>query len=87
MSLSEIGHRLKHPKKAAMLAALAKTGNVSASARAADSERCTHYRWLHSEVEAGYIDIGGLPWTEIDFPEDLEKAERILEALRAEGLD
>jgi len=42
---------------------------------------------LLPSIEAGYIDIGGLPWTEIDFPEDLEKAERVLEALRAEGLD
>lgn len=28
------------------------------------------------EVKVGYEVIGGLPWTEIDFPEDIEKAER-----------
>jgi choline kinase len=28
------------------------------------------------EVKVGYEIIGGLPWTEIDFPEDLQKAER-----------
>ena len=28
------------------------------------------------EVKVGYEVIGGLPWTEIDFPEDVEKAER-----------
>ena len=27
-------------------------------------------------VKVGYEVIGGLPWTEIDFPEDVEKAER-----------
>jgi len=42
---------------------------------------------LLPSIEAGYIDVGGLPWTEIDFPEDLEKAEGILGALRAEGLE
>lgn len=29
-----------------------------------------------SAVKVGYEVIGGLPWTEIDFPEDVEKAER-----------
>jgi choline kinase len=28
------------------------------------------------DVKVGYEVIGGLPWTEIDFPEDVEKAER-----------
>ncbi|HTL62617.1 MAG TPA: phosphocholine cytidylyltransferase family protein [Nitrospira sp.] len=28
------------------------------------------------DVRVGYEVIGGLPWTEIDFPEDVEKAER-----------
>jgi len=28
------------------------------------------------EVKVGYEVIGGLPWTEIDFPQDVEKAER-----------
>jgi len=28
------------------------------------------------EVKVGHEKIGGLPWTEIDFPEDVEKAER-----------
>jgi choline kinase len=28
------------------------------------------------EVKVGHEVIGGLPWTEIDFPEDIEKAER-----------
>jgi choline kinase len=28
------------------------------------------------EVPVGYEKIGGLPWIEIDFPEDVEKAER-----------
>jgi choline kinase len=28
------------------------------------------------EVKVGYEVVGGLPWTEIDFPEDVEKAER-----------
>ena len=33
------------------MAALAKTGNISASARAAEIERTTHYRWLRSDPE------------------------------------
>ncbi len=31
---------------------------------------------LFSDVKVGYEVIGGLPWIEIDFPEDIEKAER-----------
>lgn len=42
---------LTHPRKAAMVAALARTGNVSASARAAEIERSTHYRWLSTDPE------------------------------------
>jgi choline kinase len=36
---------------------------------------------LLPEIEARYLRVGGQPWTEIDFPEDLEKAERVLKAL------
>ena len=28
------------------------------------------------DVKVGHEKIGGLPWTEIDFPEDVTKAER-----------
>jgi len=45
------GLEMPHPKKNAMLSALSKTGNVSAAARAAEIERRTHYRWLHSDPE------------------------------------
>lgn len=38
-----------HPKKAAMLVALSKTGNVSAAARAADISRSTHYEWMETD--------------------------------------
>lgn len=31
----------------------------------------------------GFADISGLPWTEIDFPEDVEKARALLPALAA----
>lgn len=41
-----------------MLAALAKTGNVSASARAAGIDRATHYKWLHIDAEyAAAVEI------------------------------
>jgi choline kinase len=30
------------------------------------------------EIAIGYERVGGLPWTEIDFPEDVEKAERVV---------
>jgi len=26
-------------------------------------------------AKVGYVDISGLPWTEIDFPQDLRRAE------------
>ena len=35
------------------------------------------------EVEARTISVAGQPWTEIDFPEDLMKAERVLKSLSA----
>lgn len=33
---------------------------------------------LLRRVEVGWVDVGGLPWTEIDFVEDLERAERVI---------
>ena len=42
---------------------------------------------LLPEVEAGYVEVGDLPWTEIDFPEDVKRAEGILEELRALGVE
>ncbi len=44
-------HGIAHPKKAAMLAALARTGNVSAAARAAEVARRTHYDWLRADPD------------------------------------
>ena len=44
-----LSDEIRHPKKRAMLAALAKTGNISASARAAGISRCTHYDWLATD--------------------------------------
>jgi choline kinase len=39
---------------------------------------------LFESVEAGYETVGGLPWIEIDFPEDVERAEReVLPRIRA----
>lgn len=32
--------------------------------------------YLVKEIQVGYESVGGDPWTEIDFPEDIEKAER-----------
>ncbi|HET6371350.1 MAG TPA: phosphocholine cytidylyltransferase family protein [Nitrospiria bacterium] len=31
---------------------------------------------LFRSIDAGYETVGGLPWIEIDFPEDIEQAER-----------
>ena len=37
-----------------------------------------------SQVPVGYEKIGGLPWVEIDFPEDVERAAtRVLPAIKA----
>jgi choline kinase len=33
-------------------------------------------RDFFGEVRVGFEKIGGLPWTEIDFPEDVARAER-----------
>lgn len=41
---------------------------------------------LLQEVPCAWVDVGGLPWTEIDFPEDVAKAEKVLERLRALGV-
>jgi choline kinase len=30
------------------------------------------------EIPIGYERVGGIPWTEIDFPEDAEKAEKVI---------
>jgi hypothetical protein len=51
MSVNAPPDKIRHPKKAAMLAAIAKSGNVSASARAADIDRSTHYDWMHTDLE------------------------------------
>jgi choline kinase len=42
---------------------------------------------LMQEVPCAYIEVGDLPWTEIDFAEDLVKAETILAKLRATGAE
>ena len=39
------------------------------------------------EIEAAYVDVAGLPWTEIDFPEDVGTAEQVLARLRELGLE
>jgi choline kinase len=38
---------------------------------------------IMQEVPCGYIEVGDLPWTEIDFPEDVTKAEKILEKIES----
>ena len=38
------------PKKATLLAAYSRTGNVSAACKAADASRDSHYRWLKSDL-------------------------------------
>ena len=38
---------------------------------------------LMQEVSCGYIEVGDLPWTEIDFPEDVKKAETVLAKIKA----
>jgi choline kinase len=38
---------------------------------------------LLGEVPCVAVPVGDLPWTEIDFPEDVEKAEKVLAKIRA----
>lgn len=42
---------IQHPKKRAMLAALAKTGNVTAAAKIARVDRTTHYVWEREDPD------------------------------------
>jgi choline kinase len=42
---------------------------------------------LMAEAPFAFIEVGDLPWTEVDFEEDLLKAEQILAQLRALGLE
>lgn len=42
---------------------------------------------LVQEAPAAFIEVGDLPWTEIDFQEDLVKAEKILARLREMGVE
>jgi choline kinase len=42
---------------------------------------------LMAEAPFAFIEVGDLPWTEIDFEEDLVKAERILARLRELGVE
>ncbi len=41
----------RHPKKRAMLKALAKSGNITAAANAAKIDRTSHYVWLKEDIE------------------------------------
>lgn len=41
--------KIPHPKKRAMLAALAETGNVTRAAEIAEIDRCQHYHWLERD--------------------------------------
>jgi choline kinase len=36
------------------------------------------FKFLFQEVDVCYEPVGGLPWTEIDFPEDIRRAEEII---------
>lgn len=55
-------HGITHPKKRAMLAALSRTGNISAAARAAQICRRTHYDWLDSDPS--YVSAVSQAWEE-----------------------
>ena len=52
-----------------------------------DSEYEEAVSALLPDIEAGFVSVEGLPWTEVDFKEDLVKAERVLEELRGLGFD
>ncbi len=49
--------------------------------RGGDDEYEAAVNSLLPRIEARYISVAGQPWTEIDFPKDLEKAERLLASL------
>lgn len=44
-------YKTDHPKKAAFLAAYARTGNISAATRAADIWRGSHHAWIKDDPE------------------------------------
>jgi hypothetical protein len=47
---AELG-AIRHPKKAAFLAAYSETGNISRAADAAEMDRQSHYNWLKDDPE------------------------------------
>ncbi len=49
--MAEESDKIRHPKKGAMLTALAKTGNVTSAAKAAKIDRDTHYEWLKTDAD------------------------------------
>jgi choline kinase len=53
---------------------------IEAGGGDAEYEEAVHT--LLPKIQAGFLDVGGRPWTEIDFPEDLERARQVLEQLR-----
>jgi choline kinase len=42
---------------------------------------------LMQDVPCAFVETGGLPWTEIDFPEDVARAEQIFARLKAMGAE
>ncbi|MBI2898891.1 MAG: phosphocholine cytidylyltransferase family protein [Planctomycetes bacterium] len=42
---------------------------------------------LMQEVPCAFVETGDLPWTEIDFPEDVAKAEKVLARLKEMGVE
>jgi len=51
-------HAISHPKKRALLAAFAETGNITRSAELAGIDRRTHYDWLAADpaYERAFLD-------------------------------
>jgi molybdenum-dependent DNA-binding transcriptional regulator ModE len=50
--------KIRHPKKAAMLAALSELGNVTAAARLVGIHHDTHYQWMKRDPQ--YAEQPGL---------------------------
>jgi choline kinase len=41
-----------------------------------DMEYEDTFHSFFNEVDVKFLPVGGMPWTEIDFPEDIQKAEK-----------
>jgi choline kinase len=71
--------RLAGPEMAAIIAAADEL--IEGGGHGLEYEEAIRLVMQQRPERFGFADVTGLPWTEIDFPEDVEKAEQLLDEL------